>query len=83
MLVPISETVMTTAVLPLSRTARAVAFAASLLATSATLFLNLGLVHSYANSETSATDLRAECASQKLRLGEEMAPHENSKQRPS
>jgi len=74
---------MTTAILPLSRTARAVAFAASLLATSAIVSLNLGLVHSYASSDTPADDVRADCSSQKLRLGEEMTPHENSTQRPS
>jgi len=74
---------MTTAVLPLSRTVRAVAFSASLLATTALLSLNLGLVHSYASSGLPATETRADCSSQELHLGEEMAPQDASKKRPS
>lgn len=83
MLVPHWETTMPTAVLRLSRTARAVAFAASLLATTAMLSINLGLVRSYTNSETAAADMRADCSSQGSGLSEEIVPHEISKKRPS
>lgn len=74
---------MPTTVLRLSRTARAAAFAASLLATTAMLSINLGLVRSYTNSDTATADMRADCASQGSGLSEEIVPHEISKERPS
>jgi len=77
------ENAMSTAVMPLSRTARVVAFTASVLATTTMLSINLGLVHSYTSSSAAAADTRADCSGQAPRLGEETVPHESSTKRSS
>ena len=80
LLAPFPETAMNSAILPLSRAARGVAFVASLVVTTALLAVNAGLVYSYSNASAPSMVAGAQCPSPQVHLSGTIVPRETARE---